>query len=366
MRLDIIAIAILLGASTVSVDKFADGVNHYRNGSGRTDYARYTEDQVPEIADNIMLHQRENGGWPPNWDPFRILSDEEKTQLNADKQKTDTSFDNRATYPQIEFLAHAFNKTGNTAYRDAALRGIEFTLQAQTGCGGWPHSYPRTDNYRPLVTFMDDVTAGVLTTLRNAAAGRDPFSFLGSELRARIGEAVQKGTNCILRLQVVLNGEPTVWAGQYDPVNLQQAQARTFELPSLVSAESVGVVRYLMGFEKPSPEIVRAIECAVKWFDRSKIHGLRIDQIDAEPVQYEFHTSTFDRRAVQDPGAPPIWARFYEIDTNRPFMANRDGIKVYTLAEVARERRTGYSWYGYYPKDLLEKDYPAWHARINK
>jgi PelA/Pel-15E family pectate lyase len=80
-------------------------------------------------------------------------------------------------------------------------------------------------------------------------------------------------------------------------------------------------------------------------------------------VQYEFHTTTFDRRAVEDPDAPPIWARFYEIDTNRPFMANRDGIKVYTLAEVARERRTGYSWYGYYPKDLLEKDYPAWRAK---
>jgi PelA/Pel-15E family pectate lyase len=356
-------IAILLAASTSPVEEFADGVNHYRMGAGRSDYARYSEDHVAEIADNILLHQRANGGWTPNWDPLRILSGEEKAQLTADKQKADTSFDNRATYPQIEFLAHAFNTTGNTAYRDAALRGIDFTLQAQTQCGGWPHSYPRTDNYRPLITFMDDVTAGVLTTLRNAAAGRDPFAFLDGELRARIGDAVRKGTDCVLRLQVVVNGEPTVWAGQYDPETLAPAQARTFEQPSLVSAESVGVVRYLMAFERPSPEIARAIECAVKWFERSKIQGLRIEQIDAEPVQYEFHTTTFDRRAVEDPDAPPIWARFYEIDTNRPFMANRDGIKVYTLAEVARERRTGYSWYGYYPKDLLEKDYPAWRAK---
>ncbi|MCX5768723.1 MAG: pectate lyase [Candidatus Hydrogenedentes bacterium] len=360
----IIAIAILLGASTVSVDQFADGVNHYRNGAGQNDYARYSDSQIAEIANNILLYQRANGGWPPNWDPLRILSKEEKAQLAADKSKTDTSFDNRATYPQIEFLAQAFNTTGNTAYRDAALQGLEFTLKAQTACGGWPHSYPRTDNYRPLITFMDDVTAGVLTTLRNAAAGHEPFTFLSDELRARIARAVSKGTDCILRLQVVVNGEPTVWAGQYDPATLEPAQARTYELPSLVSAESVGVVRYLMGFENPSPEIVRAIECAVKWFDRSKIQGLRVEQVDAETVRYENHTSTFDRRAVDDPAAPPIWARFYEIDTNRPFMANRDGIKVYTLAQVDRERRTGYSWYGYYPKDLLEKDYPAWRARV--
>ena len=358
-----VAIAILLGALSGPVEKFADGVNHYRMGASRSEYARYSETQVVEVADNILLYQRENGGWAPNRDPFRILSEQEKAVLIADKQKLDTSFDNRATYPQIEFLAHAFNTTGNPAYRDAALHGIDFVLEAQTQCGGWPHSYPRTDNYRPLITFMDDVTAGVLTTLRDAAAGNEPFAFLNDELRKRIAAAVEKGTDCLLRLQVIVNGEPTVWAGQYDPATLAPAQARTFEQPSLVSAESVGVVRYLMGFEKPSPEIVRAVESAVKWFERSKITGLRIEQFEAEPVQYEFHTSTFDRRAVQDPAAPPIWARFYEIDTNRPFMSNRDGIKVYALAEVARERRTGYSWYGYYPKELIGKDYPAWRAR---
>jgi PelA/Pel-15E family pectate lyase len=362
-----VIMAILLAAPTAeTVDKFADGVNHYRMGAPSGNYARYNEAQHAEIAHNILLQQRDNGGWPPNWDPLRILSDDEKAQLAADKQKTDTSFDNRATYPQVEFLARAFNSTGNTAYRDAALRGLEFILQAQTGCGGWPHSYPRTDNYRPLITFMDDVTAGTLTTLRNAAAGKDPFTFLPDDLRARVTAAVQKGTECILRLQVVVNGELTVWAGQYDPLTLAPAQARTFELPSLVSAESVGVVRYLMGFEKPSPEIVKAIESAIKWFERSKISGLRIEQVPAETVQYEFHKATFDRIAVEDPNAPPIWARFYEIQTNRPFMANRDGVKVYTLAEVSRERRTGYSWYGYYAESLLEKNHPAWRVKISE
>ena len=73
-----------------------------------------------------------------------------------------------------------------------------------------------------------------------------------------------------------------------------------------------------------------------------------------------------DVRVVRDPEASPVWARFYEVDTNRPFFCNRDGIKVYTLAEVTLERRTGYSWYGDAPAKLLESDYPKWRKRIKK
>ena len=34
-----------------------------------------------------------------------------------------------------------------------------------------------------------------------------------------------------------------------------------------------------------------------------------------------------------------------------------------TLAEISHERRNGYSWLGYYARDLLGKDYPAWKAK---
>jgi hypothetical protein len=29
------------------------------------------------------------------------------------------------------------------------------------------------------------------------------------------------------------------------------------------------------------------------------------------------------------------------------------------LAEIGYERRNGYAWLGYWPRDLLEKEYPA-------
>jgi PelA/Pel-15E family pectate lyase len=75
-----------------------------------------------------------------------------------------------------------------------------------------------------------------------------------------------------------------------------------------------------------------------------------------------FHAADFDRVVVDDPKAPPIWARFYELGTGRPLFCNRDGKAVYSLAEVDRERRTGYGWYTYDPAKVLEK-YPGWQKK---
>lgn len=119
-----------------------------------------------------------------------------------------------------------------------------------------------------------------------------------------------------------------------------------------------------MALENPGLEVRDAIEAGVAWLERSKVTRLRIDRIPAEPVRFKYHTSRYDLVAVEDPSAGPLWARFYEIETNRPFMANRDGKKVYRLADVERERRTGYSWYGPYAERLLEIDYPAWRKRF--
>jgi Pectic acid lyase len=57
------------------------------------------------------------------------------------------------------------------------------------------------------------------------------------------------------------------------------------------------------------------------------------------------------------------WARFYEIETNTPIFADRDGVKKYDLAKIGYERRNGYAWYGTWPQRLLEKEYPAWKEK---
>ena len=125
----------------------------------------------------------------------------------------------------------------------------------------------------------------------------------------------------------------------------------------------MGIVRFLMELPDPKPTVTAAIESAITWFDSAKIDDLRIETFPITPVRFEGHTANFDRREVFDEQAAPIWARFYELDTNRPFFCNRDGKKVYRLSDVQLERRSGYGWYGYWPAKLLSKDYPAWKAK---
>jgi PelA/Pel-15E family pectate lyase len=355
----------LAAVEPISIDGFRDGMRHWKNGQGVDGYAAYEPEQVREIAENLLFYQRANGGWPPNFDPLRVLTVEEKRELTAQRGREDTSFDNRATYPVVDYLAQAFTQTGDERYRAAAISGIEFIIKAQYGNGGWPHSYPPTKSklYHRHVTIVDDVMTGVLTTLRRIASGTAPYAFVEPPLAARAAESLGRGDRCLLALQINVDGQLTGWSSQYDSVTLEPAAGRSFELPALISAESVGVLQYLMKIEPPTPEVRRAIEAGVRWLDRSKIVGLRIERIPAETIRYANHTSRDDVIAVEDPHAPPIWARFYEIDTNRPFMANRDGRKVFRLAEVERERRTGYSWYGGYATRLLERDYPAWRKK---
>lgn len=351
------------GVEPISLDGFRDGINHWKNGQNVDGYPVYRPEQVREISDNLLRYQRANGGWPKDFDPLRILTDAEQQELADQRAKEDTSFDNRATYPEVEYLALAYQRVGDERYRDAALAGIEFILRAQYANGGWPHTYPSKKNYYPRVTMVDDVMVGVLTAVRKIATRAERYDFVPDELRRRTVDSLERGDACLLKLQVRVDGKLTGWASQYDEVTLEPCGGRAFEPTGLTSAESVGALKYLMQRSDPSPAVRQAIESGVAWLERSQIKNLRLERVPAEPVRFQHHTSRFDLMAVEDPHAPPLWARFYEIDTNRPFMANRDGKKVYRLSDVERERRTGYSWYGPYAKGLLESDYPAWRKR---
>jgi PelA/Pel-15E family pectate lyase len=350
--------------SAVSLEGLADGIKHYRNRNGSS-YARYAPEQIVEIADNVLLYQRANGGWVENQDPTRILDASERARFTADQARPEISFDNRNVFSQVEYLAAVYLQTSDVRYRDAAVRGIEAILAHQNEtCGGWPHTVPGREPYHGHITIADDVTSGVLTVLRRVAAGAPPFGFAASQLRSRARAAVARGDACLLRLQIVQGGQLAGWAGQYDSHTLAPALGRSYELPAIVAWETTGVVRYLMGIPAPPPEVVRAIEGAVAWLERSKLTGLRIETFAAEPVKYQYHTSTTDRRLVADPTAPPLWARFYDLADNSVVLANRDGKRVATYDQIARERRTGYDWYGDWPARLLAGELAAWRARV--
>ena len=70
-----------------------------------------------------------------------------------------------------------------------------------------------------------------------------------------------------------------------------------------------------------------------------------------------------DGWVTPDPTAGPLWARFYELGSNRPIFTGRDKAIHYSLDEIEQERRGGYGYYSDSAASLLDKDYPRWKAR---
>lgn len=110
-----------------------------------------------------------------------------------------------------------------------------------------------------------------------------------------------------------------------------------------------------MGNERGSPEVVGAIEGAAAWFRANQIKGIRVT-----PVAAPGTPKGFDNTVVADPAAPSLWARFYELGTNRPIFCGRDSVVKYSLAEIEYERRNGYRYYVDRPARLR---YPEWLRR---
>ncbi|MGD0573539.1 MAG: pectate lyase [Sedimentisphaerales bacterium] len=323
---------------------------------------RYKPAQIKEIADNVLLYQRDNGGWPKNYDMQAILTPEQHDKVLKAKSALHTTFDNSTTYTHIKYLAQAYQILGDEKYKDACLRGIDFTLSAQYPNGGWPQFFPLESNYSRRITFNDDAMTGVMVMLKDIIDNKPYYSFVDSARREKVKVAFDKGLSCILKCQIIDNGTLTAWCQQHDEVNLAPAWARAYEPPSICSKESANIILLLMGIDKPGPEVIKSVTSAVKWFEDSKLKGIRFEEFNAPEEKFPLRTIKTDRRVVEDKSAPPIWARFYELGTHRPLFSNRKSEFLYSLAEVDRERRASYGWYAYEPQTVLDQ-FPAWQKK---
>lgn len=349
----------------IPIDGFQDAIKHWNDRTGENTVQYYALHQVDKIADNLLLYQRESGGWPTNKHPLRIVSTEERAQAIENKSLSDASFDNRNIYPQIKYLSQVYLQTGETKYRDGALKGLRYTLDRQYVNGGWAHSPDRTERaYYRHITIADEVMPGVLGFLREVAAAKPPFEYIDDDLREQAARAVFKGDELLLAMQVRIDGKPAGWAGQYHEKSLKPVKGRAYELPGILAWETVPVLQYLMSIDNPSPDTVAAIQGGIAWLKSVKLNGFRVERVDTAGQRFDFHAADYDLVVVDDAQAKPIWARFYDLKTSEPFLANRNGKRVYQLSEVDIERRTGYSWYGYWPERLLQEEYPAWKQRF--
>ncbi|MFL1011653.1 pectate lyase [Flavisericum labens] len=355
--------------SRISTRPFADGVRHWYNIKNERSLVdpienqpRYDELDYTKIADNIILFQRNNGGWPKNYDMRAILTPEQIKRVVNSKDVLYTTFDNSTTFPHIFYLAQVYTLTNLEKYKNACLKGIDFVLEAQYENGGWPQYSPLQDNYSRHITFNDEAYMGIMVLLKKIINNNPNFQFIDNELKEKVTKAYNKGLDCILNMQIENKGKLTAWCQQHDEKDLSPAWARAFEPPSICNKESVPIVLFLMEIDHPSEKIIQSIQSAVKWFEDSKIYNTRVESFEIEPFESKFKTVSRDRRVVIDSSAAPIWTRYYELETGIPLFCDRNSKFLYSMAEVSVERRNGYAWYTYEPQNALDK-YVEWQNK---
>ena len=340
-------------SAQASKQKWPDIIN-------KSEPAWFATAEAKAVAENVLLYQRNIGGWPKNIQMQNPLTEVEKQKLIAQKPDTkEITTDNKATTQEMLFLSKMYAQTPDERYKNAFLAGFDYLLKAQYDNGGWPQFYPLKKGYYTHITYNDDSMVNILNVLKHCIDKTDYYSIKPSEATlAKAKIAFDKGIDCIIKSQYKQNGVLTAWCAQHDEVTLLPANARAYELASLSGKESAKIVLLLMSIKNPSPEIITAVNSAVAWFEKTKITGIREDRV---PVP---NSKIMEKVLVKDPNAEPIWARFMELDNNAPFFCDRDGIKKSSYFEIGQERRTGYSWYTNEPKEVLKK-YPAWKKKLN-
>lgn len=332
--------------------------------------AWYGSDEAKQVAENVLLSQKEIGGWAKNEPLHLTFSDSLKTHYIQTKTEKGGTFDNGSTLSEMRFLAKVYSKIQNERYKQAFEKGLNYIFIAQYDNGGWPQYFPvkdpsdeimldKTEPYSMHITYNDDAFVNIMTLLKQIYSGDEEFAPLSisKEIKEQAKERFCKGVDCILKSQIVVDNKPAVWCAQHDEITLAPANARAYELASFSGSESVGILLLLMDIDNPSKNVIAAVDGAVKWLEGHKIEGIKIGtEIDENGRR--------NRIVVEDKNAPPIWARFYDLETGKPFFCSRDGIKRSSMADISAERRNGYSWYTYAPEKVFTK-YPEWKQKWN-
>ncbi len=300
---------------------------------GPDDGSYYEPGQILEIATNLLLFQRHDGGWAGDRNPLRELSLTESYILIPEKTRPDASLAHGNTATQIEYLAHVYLQTGDVRYRDGALRGLEFVLKSQYDNGGWPRTPGQTESaYHGAITLEDDVMPGVLAFLTRVAEGQIPFGFIAREERERMAEAVRRGHQLLLRLQIRQDDERTGWAARYHPETLQPATDSAW----IDTPVSLAVADYLMGVRRPTPGMITSLQGLHQWLERAAIRGscVNVAELAAEslPDALEARDGVYQG---------DYWQAGYAL-----------------AAKVPKD-----STPGLWPRSFLDERYPAWLER---
>jgi PelA/Pel-15E family pectate lyase len=224
------------------------------------------------------------------------------------------TYDDDTTIGAAGFLLDLYKTTQDPRYRVPLEKALSFVLESQYPLGGWPQRYPLNyehveegrPDYTSYYTFNDGVIAGNIDFLLRA------HNEFGDE---RYRDAALRGMYFTMISQL---GTPQAgWAQQYN-MDLQPAQARSFEPAAVEPSQTAENIRALMRYYTITGDrrFLRGIPDAIAWLDEARLP--------------KGHSDTHTH------------AQFVEVGTGKPLYAHREGT----------DREHGRYWIDYVPKDF--------------
>lgn len=155
----------------------------------------YGTEEAIRIAENVLLYQREIGGWPKNTPMHLPLSKQEKKSLRKLQSTGDgATTDNGATISELTYLSKVYKATGIEAYKTSFLKGIDYLIEAQYPNGGWPQFYPLRDDYSRHITYNDGSMVNIMRVMKAISEQNDAYIIVEEEaILKRVREAYEKG-----------------------------------------------------------------------------------------------------------------------------------------------------------------------------
>ena len=268
-------------------------------------------DAAKATADALVWGQLECGGWD-----YSIDFDAERSKrwyyrrdaengVDGKGRRNRAVFDDNTTQSALRFIMAVDKATGFEAkYHEAAMYGLALMLKSQFENGAWPQSYPLADKgYSRWYTFNDNAMNDCIQVMLDA------YEIYGD---AKYLDSAKRAGDFIVASQ--LPAPQAGWAQQYDH-EMQPAWARKFEPASVCSAVTARNIRTLMELHEVTDDkkYLAPIPAAIEWLKQSQISEGR-------------------------------WARFYELETNRPLYFTKKYELVYTDDDLP----THYSFQGGY------------------
>ncbi len=229
------------------------------------------------------------------------------------------TFDDSVTSGTTQFLMELYMMTLDPKYRTPLLKAMDFILESQFPNGAWPqryplmHSYPHDGHpdYTSYFTYNDNVIQDNIYLLLDA------WEQLGNEAYR---EAAHRGMDFVIISQ--LPSPQAGWGQQYDH-NMNSVAARSYEPASVMPGQTQQCISDLITFFRitGNKKYLRGIPAAIDWLENSYLPK---DHISAESRQGATH------------------ATFYELGTNRPLYAHREGTSI----------EKGRYWVDYEPRNF--------------